>query len=186
MAYWIIALIVLFILAPMIRLWPSAKDRQAMEGRRVAMRRGVGVELTQILDPVPIQDKYKTPSGMPIEPKLSVVAFRARHGQLVDDKNRPCDWFAERVGESPSPLAKKKGVKRADWMVWFEEQRMPESKAEEKLVDEVLSVVVAAPKSVVSMDWQNRALSAYWVENGRSEEVEMICDQLESLLEAHT
>ncbi len=37
---------------------------------------------------------------------------------------------------------------------------MPESKAEEKLVDEVLSVVVAAPKSVVSMDWQNRALSA--------------------------
>ena len=52
-------------------------------------------------------------------------------------------------------------------------------------LDEVLSVVVAAPKSVVSMDWQNRALSAYWVENGRSEEVEMICDQLESLLEAH-
>ena len=63
---------------------------------------------------------------------------------------------------------------------------MPDSKAEEKLGDEVLSVVVAAPKSVVSMDWQNRALSAYWVENGRSEEVEMICDQLESLLEAHT
>ena len=156
-----------------------------MKGRRVAMKRGVGVELTKILDPVPIQDKYKTPSGMPIEPKLSVVAFRARHGQLVDEKNRPRDWFAERVGESPNPLAKKTGVKRADWMVWFEEQLMPESKAEERLADEVLSVVVAAPKSVVAMDWQNRALSAYWVENGRSDEVETICDQLESLLEAH-
>ena len=47
MTYWIVALIVLFILAPMARLWPSAKDRQAMEGRRVAMKRGVGVELTR-------------------------------------------------------------------------------------------------------------------------------------------
>ena len=81
------------------------------------MKRGVGVELTQILDPVPIQDKYKTPSGMPIEPKLSVVAFRARHGQLVDDKNRPCDWFAERVGESPSPLRRKKGS--SELIGWF-------------------------------------------------------------------
>ena len=152
----------------------------------VAMKRGVGVELTKILDPVPIQDKYKTASGMPIEPKLSVVAFRARHGQLVDEKNRPRDWVAERVGVSPSPLAEKKGVQRADWMVWFEDQLMPESRAEEKLVDEVLSVVVVAPKSVVAMDWRNRALSAYWVENGRSDEVETICDHLESLLEAHT
>ena len=109
MTYWIVALIVLFILAPMARLWPSARDRQAMEGRRVAMKRGVGVELTKILDPVPIQDKYKTPSGMPIEPKLSVVAFRARHGQLVDEKNRPRDWFAERVASLLTHLRRKKG-----------------------------------------------------------------------------
>ena len=90
MTYWIVALIVLFILAPMVRLWPSARDRQAMEGRRVAMKRGVGVELTKILDPVPIQDKYKTPSGMPIEPYLWL--HFARDTVTVDEKNRPRDW----------------------------------------------------------------------------------------------
>ena len=58
----------------------------------------------------------------------------------------------------PNPLAKKQGLnERIDGLV--EEPLMPESKAEERFVDEVL-VVVAAPKSVVAMDWQNRALSA--------------------------
>ena len=185
MSYWIIGLIALFVLAPMIRLWPNAKDRQAMRGRMLAMKRGVGVELTMIDDPVPDQDKYRTPSGLPLPARLRVIALRVRHKQLVDEKTRPPDWVARRVGTEANTRAIPQGVQIDDWRLSFEASRAPKSAQETQLADQIRLTVARLPASVVMLDWANRALSAYWEENGQEEEVMLICDLLESLLEAH-
>jgi hypothetical protein len=178
-------LIALFVLAPMIRLWPSTKDRQAMRGRMLAMKRGVGVELTMIDDPVPDQDKYRTPSGLPLPTRLRVIAFRARHKQLVDEKMRPADWVARRVGAGANSRSMPQGVQVDDWRLSFEAGRAPKSVQEAQITDQIRLTVARLPASVVMLDWANRALSAYWEENGREEEVTLICDLLDSLLEAH-
>jgi hypothetical protein len=56
---------------------------------------------------------------------------------------------------------------------------------ETQLTDQIRLTVARLPASVVMLDWANRALSAYWEENGREEEVTLICVLLESLLEVH-
>lgn len=185
MSYWIIALIALFVLAPMIRLWPSAKDRQAMRGRMLAMKRGVGVELTMIDDPMPNQEKYRTPSGLPLPARLRVIALRVRHKQLVDEKKRPADWLAERVGLGANQPRNKPGIQVEDWRLVFEGDRVASSQRETRLAEQVLEAATRFPRSVVALEWANRALSAYWQENGEEEEVSLICDLLESLLEVH-
>ena len=85
MAYLIIGLVLLFIIAPIVSVLPSARQKEQMKMRTEARHAGVNVELTRIDDPNPRQDKYISNLGKAIEPIVKVAAWRK-------PRQRPRDW----------------------------------------------------------------------------------------------
>jgi len=101
MTYFIIAIVLLMIIAPIVAVLPSKGQKARMTLRQAAMRDGISVELTQIEDPIPKQDKYISPTGRPLEPLLKVAAYRlARQKPLEWRKTPRLDWCIRRCAEA--------------------------------------------------------------------------------------
>ena len=67
MIYLIIALVMLAIIAPIVRVLPSKQEKARMAKRRMAMTEGIGVELLKIEDPDPDPAKYRSGTGKALE-----------------------------------------------------------------------------------------------------------------------
>ena len=98
MAYVIIVIVLLAIIAPVIAILPSAKQKAQMQMRKVARSNGVSVELTAIDDPNPHQQKYLSNTGKPIPPLLKVVAYKLQRRRLSDWRRlAQIDWSVQRL-----------------------------------------------------------------------------------------
>ena len=85
MVYLIIGVVLLLIIAPIIAVLPSPRQKEQMALRQLAMGLGMNVELTRITDPVPKQDKYISSLGKSLEPILKVIAYRKA-------RKMPAEW----------------------------------------------------------------------------------------------
>jgi hypothetical protein len=96
-AYVIIGVVLLLIIAPIISVLPSARQKARMVMRQAAMAAGVAVELTSIDDPNPKQDKYIGNTGKAIPPVLKVVGYRLQRKRVRDWRQLPVvEWALER------------------------------------------------------------------------------------------
>ncbi len=76
LTYLIIALALAFIVAPIIAILPSKRQKEQMLLRRKAAGVGLRVDITRIDDPVPKQEKYLSNLGKPLAPNLTISAYR--------------------------------------------------------------------------------------------------------------
>ena len=160
MIYLIIAIILVVIIAPMIRVLPSRQQRQQMVKRRTAMAQGIGVELVKIEDPDPDPKKYQTITGRPLPRDLAVASYRLHRGQtrnLTDAPSyqllrHPADGRVQFEGEWFWPSAKKQLDSGPLW-------------------DHLSAAVSELPGDVVRVEEKNNFISIYWHEAGEVSEV---------------
>ena len=96
MTYLIIAIALLFVIAPIFAILPSGRQKEQMKLRRSAMSKGISVELTRIQDPNPHQDKYLSNTGKPLDPVLSIAAYRKGRPRPKQWRISPqIDWTLE-------------------------------------------------------------------------------------------
>ena len=77
MAYIIIAVVLMLVLAPIVSVLPSARQRAQMKMRDAARQAGVSVDITFIDDPNPKQGKYVSGvTGKALPAKLEVACYR--------------------------------------------------------------------------------------------------------------
>ena len=154
MAYLIIGIILLLVIAPLFAILPSARQKEQMNMRREAMGMGIGVELTGIQDPVPRQDKYISGTGKRLEPILKVAAYRVSREKPQHWRLSPViSWGLER-GEDASPVLPD---------TWRWSQAKPDTlsaEMEEFLIRELATL----PDDVMKIDEKNYIVSAYWLE----------------------
>jgi len=87
MVYVIIGVAMLFIIVPIIAVLPSPRQKAQMRMRAAARAHGVAVELTQIDDPVPVQEKYISPTGQTMPPILKTAAYRLPRKRPADRRS---------------------------------------------------------------------------------------------------
>lgn len=93
MAYVIIGIVLLLIIAPILAILPNARQKAQMAKRQQAMKQGVRVELTHLEDPDPDPGKYLSNTGRPLERKLAVAAYRIQRPRSVNWRQYPSsDW----------------------------------------------------------------------------------------------
>ena len=97
MEYLIVAGILLMVVAPIIAVLPSPNQKRKMVLRRAAMNLGITVEITNIVDPHPFQEKYLTNLGKRLPPVLEVVAYRVHRPRRMEwNGDRRRNWLIER------------------------------------------------------------------------------------------
>jgi hypothetical protein len=173
MAYLLIGFILLLIIAPMFALLPSARQKEQMNLRNAATGKGIIVELTSILDPIPRQDKYISNTGKRLEPLLKVVAYRVSRKKPRHWRLQPSvDWGLERGDEDAPELP-------GTWR-WnpLKSDDLP-LKIERFLVSELASL----PDDVVKIDEINRVLSIYWHERSGDDGLAVIVRFLNGCIE---
>ena len=170
MVYIIISVVLLLIIAPIIAVLPSARQKQQMSMRRDALALGINVELTSILDPIPKQEKYLSSTGMQLEPSLSVSAYRMARKMSQSWRKIPTvNWAIERRVSNGDPYL-------PDTWSWGEKK--PENMSEE-LVDFIATEIILLPDDVVRVDEINRIISIYWHERSDSDGVQQIAKFLD-------
>ena len=166
MVYLIIGLAVLFILVPILAVLPSPRQREQMAMRNAARAAGVLVELTSIDDPNPKQDKYISPTGRPLPPKLQLAAYRKQRKRQSDWRQLPrVDWCLQRKleagwvwqGEVSDDLS-------SDFKAWLE------------------SLVETLPVDVHQVEEVGYMVSVYWHEKAK-ETVDDVLDFLNQCVE---
>ncbi|MFT7219580.1 MAG: hypothetical protein ACI8Z1_001195 [Candidatus Azotimanducaceae bacterium] len=147
MVYVIIGVAMLFIIVPIIAVLPNPRQKAQMRMRAAARARGVAVELTQIDDPVPVQEKYISPTGQAMPPILKTAAYRFPRKRPADRRSLTTvewkgisgrngwewDWSNERV--------------TSDFKVWL-------LGAVEKLPDDV--ELVMEESWIITVHWHER------------------------------
>ncbi|MDA0791472.1 MAG: hypothetical protein O2780_18710 [Proteobacteria bacterium] len=97
MTYLVIGLVIAFIVAPILAILPSARQKQQMLLRRKAMAAGIHVDISRIDDPVPKQEKYLSNFGKQLPPHLTVTAYRRnRPRSAFSHRHKPVGWAVER------------------------------------------------------------------------------------------
>ncbi|MDG1204424.1 MAG: hypothetical protein P8N51_03545 [Pseudomonadales bacterium] len=160
MVYVIIGIVMLVILAPIIRIIPSAKQKAAMAKRQVGMKQGIRITITHIEDPDPDRNKYLSNTGKPMPRKLAVIGYslpRPRPDNWRESGS--VDWSFERRSlsvESKVPWEASEPVNSA----------LPDS----------LSAFLATnlsklPSDCVKVEEKNFILTIYWHEQGEVSEL---------------
>ena len=98
MTYALMILILLLVIAPVVAIVPTAKQKAKMKKRRQAMTEGIRVDLTHIDDPDPNPDKYLSNTGKPLERRLSITAYRLYRRRAGPVMTSP--WQFDRTGSS--------------------------------------------------------------------------------------
>ena len=154
MTYLIIGIILLLIIAPLFAILPSARQKEQMNMRKEAMGKGISVELTGILDPIPHQDKYISNTGKRLEPILKVAAYRVLRKKPRQWRlSSAIDWGLER-GEDNAPDLPD---------TWCWSQAKPDALSKE-MVGFLVNEIASLPDDVVKIDEMNYVLSVYWHE----------------------
>ena len=170
MVYIIISVVLLLIIAPIIAVLPSARQKQQMSMRRDALALGINVELTSILDPIPKQEKYLSSTGMQLEPSLSVSAYRMARKMSQSWRKIPTvNWAIERRVSNGDPYLPD---------TWSWEKKKPEDISGE-LVDFIAAEIISLPDDVVRVDEINRIISVYWHERSDADGVQQIAKFLD-------
>ncbi len=159
MSYLIVIVILFMILAPIISILPSKRQKQQMAFRQQARAAGVSVALAKIEDPDSDRDKYLSATGRPLPRDLACVAYRRPRKRKDNRDGMP-------VPGTPMPgwaLVRDKSV--ADQLSWVE--------ADSKNIDPVFRNLVEArvtdlPADIVRIDETAELVSVYWHE--RSDE----------------
>ncbi len=160
MTYLIIALVLLAIIAPIVRVLPSKEQKDRMVKRRLAMTEGIGVEMIKIEDPDPDPKKYRSSTGKALERELSVVAYRLNRGR-GGKKQDIAPWcLLKHASKGRVPFV-------GDWY-WAS----PGSALVAGELSNHLSAEVAQlPQDVVRIEEKNQFVSLYWHERGEVSEV---------------
>ena len=97
MVYLLIGGILLLIVAPIIRILPSRRQKEQMALRRTASSNGLTVELTHIDDPDPDPEKYLSNTGRPLPRVMAVIAYRKPVKKPAEWRRIPAvDWCVVR------------------------------------------------------------------------------------------
>ena len=172
MGYLIIGFVLLLIIAPIFAILPSSRQKEQMRLRKQAMDQGISVELTRIEDPIPRQDKYLSSTGKPLEPILSVAAYRIVRPKPREWRISPqIKWVLERRAENSTELPG-----RWHWGNSKPKEISPEF--EEFLSRELASL----PDDVVRIQEVNSSLIVYWHESSGEEGLASIVRFLEGAL----
>ena len=167
MTWLLIVLLLLVIVAPLFAILPSKAQKEKMRLRRQAMGMGISIELTRIPDPVPDQDKYRTATGRPLEPVLSVSAWRlARNRSGQEPSTRP-DWVAVR-GAVPG------GDLPGNWR-W---EKPPPETADSRVLTFLQGTLQELPADVVRVEDSGNFTSVYWHESSGDEGFSAVTDFL--------
>jgi len=83
MSYLIIILILFFVVAPIVAILPSKRQKQQMAFRQSARAAGVSVALVKIEDPDSDRDKYLSATGRPLPRDLACVAYRRPRKKVI-------------------------------------------------------------------------------------------------------
>ncbi|HAK52538.1 MAG TPA: hypothetical protein DCM54_11645 [Gammaproteobacteria bacterium] len=170
MVYIIIGTVLLLIIAPIVAVLPSARQKQQMAMRRQAMGLGVNVEITSITDPIPKQEKYLSSTGKQLEPNLSVTAYRVARKMPQSWRKIPLvNWTIERrVASEGDDLPG----------TWCWDPNKPNDMSKE-LTDFIVAEIVSMPDDVVRVDENNRIISGNWHERGDVDGVQQIATFLD-------
>lgn len=165
MIYLGIAFVVLLLVAPIVALLPSARQREQMALRREAMAAGLRTELTTIDDPDPDQDRYVSVTGKRLEPKLKCIAYRVSRPRPPEWRDLPAvEWSLIRV-------------KDGSWR-W---EDAPSEALSGTLADAITDIAQGMPADAVRLDESHYVVSVYWQEKGRSEGLDAIVAGLKTL-----
>ena len=171
MEYLIVAGILLMVVAPIIAVLPSPNQKRKMVLRRAAMNLGITVEITNIDDPHPFQEKYLTNLGKRLPPVLEVVAYRVHRPRRMEwNGDRRRNWLIERRADN------EKGELPGTWC-WGSEDT-PELSS--KLLTFIISNLESLPEDVVRVEECSRFISVYWHECGDKKALQTIHYFLES------
>jgi hypothetical protein len=89
MNYLIVIFVLLLVIAPIISILPSKRQKQQMNFRQEARALGVNVALVKIDDPDSDKEKYLSATGRPLPRELDCIAYRKprrRNDQLMGAK----------------------------------------------------------------------------------------------------
>lgn len=172
MTYILIGLVLLFVVVPIISILPNEEQRALMKMRKIAMGRGIGVELTTIPDHAAQVGKRVSGSGRPMRPVLKVAAYRRYRKRPQSRHDLPAiSWsvFKGPKGDDALP---------GNWQ-WQEQPAVQNSRSMKLFLAEKLEHL---PESVVSVTEKNRAVSVHWVESGDTSQAEIIFSFLDDCI----
>ncbi|GJL67267.1 MAG: hypothetical protein NPIRA05_22380 [Nitrospirales bacterium] len=151
----IVILVIALIIAPIMAVLPSKEDKAKMQKRRLAMSRGIGVEMTNIEDPDTDPKKYRSSTGKPLPRRLSVAAYRQTRKSARD---LGIEWAIV------SSAARGRTEFTPGWFT--------ETPCQNIVVEEFLkSNIAKLSGDVVRIEEKNRFVSVYWKESGDVTEV---------------
>ena len=149
MIYALMILILLLVIAPVIAIMPTAKQKAQMKKRRLAMAAGIRVDLTLIDDPDPNPEKYLSSTGQPLERKLRITAYRLYRKHPLGGASMPISWQLDRLGNGS-----------ADWAeVDTDRSRLPD-----QLLALIQSRLKLFPADVIRIAEKQGLVSVYWHE----------------------
>jgi hypothetical protein len=168
LAYLIIGIVLLVVLAPIFAILPSKRQKQQMQMRKLAMAKGIRVDLVKIEDPHPDREKYITSTGKPLDPVMDAIAWRIPRPRPRNWRLLPVlDWSVIKAADAP-------GFSQG-W-VW----EVPC----EHLTDEFSAFLTAhlpkLPDDVVRVEELKYTISLYWHERCDEQTVQQIVDFLVS------
>lgn len=157
MVYLVIAVILLVIIAPIVAILPSKRQKEQMSLRKTAMADGFSIELTRIADPDPDPEKYLSNTGKPLERIMSVAAYRF-------PRRKPTDW--RRLPTVNWALVRRQDADMADLPVNWAWDGIPSGEMSGELKAFVAGRLGALPDDVVRVDEVKYVISVYWNERG--------------------
>ena len=165
MVYLIVIIAVLMVVGPVIAILPSKRQKEQMAMRRIAMARGLSVQLVNIEDPDPAPGEYLTNTGKPLEPVMKAMAYRIARRRPSDWRLVPqVDWCVIRKHDAtPGPLP-------AGWA--FAPEPGPEMSNDFKGF--LASHLDNLPADVIKVEENNYQLSVYWNERGGMDAVNSV------------
>ncbi|MFT5211587.1 MAG: hypothetical protein ACI9CE_003326 [Flavobacterium sp.] len=165
------------ILAPILAILPSAEQKDQLKKRKLAMAKGVRVQLTHVDDPDPDPSKYLSNTGQPLDRKLPIVAYRLARPRPEMWHERPAaNWGFFQARETSISTVVDYGVTG-----WHCDQSPQNgfSPVWEKFFQEKLPRL---PRDVIRVEENKFMVTIYWKEKGEVDEVLdflCTCTQLE-------
>jgi hypothetical protein len=167
MAYLAIIVILLAIIAPIIAILPSRRQKEQMQLRKRAMADGFSIELTRIDDPDPDPQKYLSNTGKPLPRVMDVIAYRYK-------RPRPSDW--RRLPDVNWCIVRKKGQNSdlpGDW-TWSPASVPGTGEMSNDFKVFFRQNIERLPADVIKIEEVKYIISVYWREHGGDESLDAI------------
>ena len=150
MKYLIVIFILLLVLAPIVSILPSKRQKQQMNFRRDARAAGVTVALVTIEDPDSDKEKYLSATGRPLPRDLKCVAYRKpREKEQNRIGTKMPDWVLVRD---------KSGDGKLQWLDDSGDLINPNFR------QEIEDWVNRLPDDIIRIDEASQLVSIYWQE----------------------